>query len=611
MMTRFRQEKTQATGASAERSLLPAPSLRETLDASAGSGRPLDSSTRTEMGSRFGFDFSMVRVYTGADAHAMNESIRARAFTHGHDVYFRRGEYDPRSATGKSLLAHELTHVLQDGACGVLHPMLLFPEQPKQATVTDVFVEGGLIEDAGKQRVSVMIEPATTIRSIAKTILPWFNKATPSAGTTAPVLTVDQMAQALMVFNEGHLQMTADPATSFKEFRVGMRFPLPVLIDRSGGWQVNPFAIEQMATGYDPAWKPFLDQKPKAAVVPTDIKAEVDKLLIDYPTTSVRAVRLEVLIFTNPTEALPVVQEVFTRSGLGHELALELMSGIVNHQVGLLASLTEGHKILQTLFQAVSTAPPTAAEPILEAVKRALGMLQPHVVPKLTANPTTVAPRGTGGTETSTITITGLAPNAAVAAPTVTAVSFSGGHQHDVNRPVGRITPARKNADRSGRAEFLYRSNVPGGEEVVSLTVGSQTADVHIEVRIPDLVELAAGPEYDLTGTTAVHPSPANHFGRQQTVDALQRIAVAYEQHKIDNGLNAWPRVGYNDISLPFGGIFDISGEWRPSHHQHRVGRNVDFRLGFTAAQRAVLRGLITAEGAGILDEGDHWHLTF
>jgi len=611
VMTRLRQKKAQATGAFAERSLFATPSLRGTLDASAGRGRPLDPSTRTEMGSRFGFDFSTVRVYTGADAHAMNESIHARAFTHGHDIYFRRGEYDPRSAAGKSLLAHELTHVVQDnGARGMLHPMLLFPGQPKQATVTDVFIEGSLFDDASKQRASAIVEPATTIRSIAKTILPWFTKAKPGP-TVAPVLTVDQMAQALMVFNEGHLQMTVDPATSFKEFRVGMRFPLPVLIDTAGEWQVNPFAIEQMAARFDPAWKPFLDQKPKAAVVPADINAEVDKFLIDYPTTSARAVRLEVLIFTNPTEALPIVQAVFARSGMDHELGIQLMSGIVNHQVGLLASLTEGHKILQTIFQAVSTAPPAAAAPVLEAAKRALGMLQPHVVPKLAANPTTVAPRGTGGAETSKIAITGLAPNAAVAAPTVTAVSFSGGHRHDVDRPVGTITPARKTADRSGGAEFQYRSNVPGGEEVVSLTVGGQTSNVHVEVRIPALVELAAGPAYDLTGTTAEHPSPANHFGRQTTVDALQRIAAAYEQHKIDNGLNAWPRVGYNDISLPFGGIFDISGEWRPSHHEHRLGRNVDFRLGFNTAQRAVLRGLITGEGAGILDEGDHWHLTF
>jgi hypothetical protein len=611
-MTRLLQKKAQAAGASAERSLLAPASLRETLDASAGRGRPLDPSTRTEMGSRFGFDFSTVRVYTGPGAHAMNESIHARAFTHGHDIYFRRGEYDPRSAAGKNLLAHELTHVLQDnGARGMLHPMLLYPEQPKQAAVTDVFIEGGLIDDASKQRASAIVEAATTIRSIAKTILPWFTKAKPSATTTAPVLTVDQMAQALMVFNEGHLQMTADPATSFKEFRVGMRFPLPVLIDTAGEWQVNPAAIEQMASRFDPAWKPFLDQKPKAASIPTDIGAEVDEFLKDYPTTSARAVRLEVLTFTNPTEALPIVQAVFARSGTGHELAIELMNGIVNHQVGLLASLPEGHKILQTLFQAVSTAPSTSAAPVLEAAKRALGMLQPHVVPKLAANPTTVAPRGTGGAETSKITITGLAPNAAVAAPAVTAVSFSGGHQHDDNRPAGTITPARKTADRSGSAEFVYRSNVPGGEEVVAMTAGGQTTDVHIEVRIPGLVELATGPEYDLTGSTAEHQSPANHFGEQTTVDALQRIAAAYEQHKIDNGLNAWPRVGYNDISLPFGGIFDISGHWRPSHHQHRLGRNVDFRLGFNAAQRAVLRGLITGEGAAILDEGDHWHLTF
>jgi hypothetical protein len=67
------------------------------------------------MESAFGSDFSGVRVHTGSEAHALNRAVNAVAFTTGQDIFFRDGAYSPGSTDGKELLAHELTHVVQQG----------------------------------------------------------------------------------------------------------------------------------------------------------------------------------------------------------------------------------------------------------------------------------------------------------------------------------------------------------------------------------------------------------------------------------------------------------------------------------------------------------------
>jgi hypothetical protein len=67
------------------------------------------------MEKRIGFDFSKVRVHTDSLAAQSARGLQARAYTVGQDVVFGAGEYDPRSAAGRSLLAHELTHVVQQG----------------------------------------------------------------------------------------------------------------------------------------------------------------------------------------------------------------------------------------------------------------------------------------------------------------------------------------------------------------------------------------------------------------------------------------------------------------------------------------------------------------
>jgi hypothetical protein len=87
--------------------------LESRLAGERGGGRPLDEEVKGFMEPRFGNDFSSVRIHTGSNAVQMNQELQAQAFTHGSDVYFNEGKYNPGSNEGKQLLAHELTHVVQ------------------------------------------------------------------------------------------------------------------------------------------------------------------------------------------------------------------------------------------------------------------------------------------------------------------------------------------------------------------------------------------------------------------------------------------------------------------------------------------------------------------
>lgn len=88
-------------------------SLEARLNARKGQGRSLPEPTQSFMESRFGQDFSQVRVHADSEAAQLNQSLNAQAFTYGRDVLFGAGKYRPDSETGQQLIAHELTHVLQ------------------------------------------------------------------------------------------------------------------------------------------------------------------------------------------------------------------------------------------------------------------------------------------------------------------------------------------------------------------------------------------------------------------------------------------------------------------------------------------------------------------
>ena len=89
------------------------PQVQAQVDSLRGGGRPLDPATRAFMEPRFGYDFSRVRVHSGATADRSARDINARAYTTGHNIVFGAGRFAPGTHEGRRLIAHELMHVVQ------------------------------------------------------------------------------------------------------------------------------------------------------------------------------------------------------------------------------------------------------------------------------------------------------------------------------------------------------------------------------------------------------------------------------------------------------------------------------------------------------------------
>jgi hypothetical protein len=83
------------------------------IQSARGSGAPLDPDTRERMENAFGVDLGFVRVHSGPASRDLNERVQARAFTVGGDIFFRDSVPDAQTRPGQELLAHELTHTIQ------------------------------------------------------------------------------------------------------------------------------------------------------------------------------------------------------------------------------------------------------------------------------------------------------------------------------------------------------------------------------------------------------------------------------------------------------------------------------------------------------------------
>lgn len=107
------------------------PDVEQTIARTRGGGQALDSSTRATVGGALGDPLTDVRVHTDDTAHDLAHSVSARAFTTGSDVYFAKGEYSPGSSEGNRLLAHELSHVVQQRGAPTEGPLTV--SQPGDA----------------------------------------------------------------------------------------------------------------------------------------------------------------------------------------------------------------------------------------------------------------------------------------------------------------------------------------------------------------------------------------------------------------------------------------------------------------------------------------------
>ena len=197
------------------------------------------------------------------------------------------------------------------------------------------------------------------------------------------------------------------------------------------------------------------------------------------------------------------------------------------------------------------------------------------------------------------------APGASVRIVT-TSTDPIGAHQHFSNRPTGRFfvlddvdrvdsstagVPGQLRLALSEAADtvVIYRTTGVSGVErlFAQATAGGQTrvGQDSVEVRVPDLIPLTEGPSIVFVGTDDFHSVSARHFGTAGMVsairtlaDTLQRIADFLATLPTDQRPpGRFPRtLGVNDMSLPWGGLFDLDGTWHYPHMAHRTGRSAD-----------------------------------
>jgi hypothetical protein len=139
-------------------------------------GRPLDPDTAAVMGDRFGTDFTDVRIHTDGRAAESAAAVNAHAYTVGRDIVFGAGRYDPKGETGQRLLAHELTHTVQQGGAPVLAqrdgPDVPLKEAKKEDAkdaiggglkeAADQFTKDDKIKDLGTGLLKTYAEPIWT-----------------------------------------------------------------------------------------------------------------------------------------------------------------------------------------------------------------------------------------------------------------------------------------------------------------------------------------------------------------------------------------------------------------------------------------------------------------
>jgi hypothetical protein len=190
----------------------------------------------------------------------------------------------------------------------------------------------------------------------------------------------------------------------------------------------------------------------------------------------------------------------------------------------------------------------------------------------------------------------------------VAVAPYSGFHDHDnSSRPDNRLSPENGGwTDQDGCVSgTFYEERLVAGIYEVYATDGYASGLLEIWViQFPYFQWLPQYYKYQLKGEDDRHET--NHYGTFNTVYKIQQIC---EQFYDETGLAA----GVNDISLPWGGVFDLNGDWDNPHQEHQFGMNVDMPFQYlgTPAQRNRFREIATNKGASVADHGDHYHLSF
>jgi len=257
----------------------------------------------------------------------------------------------------------------------------------------------------------------------------------------------------------------------------------------------------------------------------------------------------------------------------------------------------------------------------------------------VTVVPSTIRPKDTGGTTTTTVTVQTSYPfeSQPVSLQDVRIVGAAyGGHEpnHPTSFPTGTggtFSPASGNTSGSdGKFTSTYTARTFAGEHQIKATMGgvTKTGPITLRAMVEGFAELSTGTGYIRRGQTSNHL--LNWHATSNTRTSLQAIGQRYNQDYAQTNFNV---LGYNDISLPWGGLFDIgptlscptSCVYRQTPHaQHRQGIEIDIYCGADVSRSdfvpndrwsAVdqifrLIGGATAVANKCTAE-NHWHVTF
>lgn len=216
------EPRIRATGAGVEGRMVD-PALAERLDRGGGAGSPLPGPTRAFFEPRFGHDFGAVRVHADGEAARMSRQLGARAFTHGRGMYFGAGEWDPRSAAGTRLIAHELTHVVQQqGGPGLIQrapptpdpaappdPLVALKEELKSTYGLKDVVDGDAtwtLEELQDVREAFKLLPAGDIGALSGVVL---IRVVLLEGTMGGQFESSQEVQGTTVINEASIKLAS------------------------------------------------------------------------------------------------------------------------------------------------------------------------------------------------------------------------------------------------------------------------------------------------------------------------------------------------------------------------------------------------------------------
>jgi hypothetical protein len=176
----------------------PALDVEAAVHAAGREGASLPGDVRSYFESRFGYDFSAVRVHAGSNAADGARAIQARAYTLGHDIVFGSGEYAPATVEGKRLLAHELTHVVQQGGGRASIPGIQRqPTPPKKTTPAKFKPRDMTLEDVVKEMTGLG-GPYADLKAWTDTIKPGKFLGHPIDAGSSPIKGVRPEFQQLL-----------------------------------------------------------------------------------------------------------------------------------------------------------------------------------------------------------------------------------------------------------------------------------------------------------------------------------------------------------------------------------------------------------------------------